>query len=244
MNETIRQINERKSVRKYLNKPIEKEKQDSILNSCLQAPSAGNMLLYSIINVTDQELKNKLAVSCDNQPFIAEAPFVLVFCADYKRWFDSFQLYEENLRKPGTGDMLLAMEDAIIAAQNAVVAAESLGIGSCYIGDIVEHFEYHKELLQLPKYVAPIAMLVMGYPTEQQQKREKPARFSKEYIVHENKYSSVSDENLKVMLKREENWDEVKLEQWVKAFCKRKWNTEFSEEMSRSVNEIIKDWNK
>ena len=43
-----------------------------------------------------------------------------------------------NPRIPGVGDLLLATTDATIAAQNAVVATESLGIGSCYIGDILE----------------------------------------------------------------------------------------------------------
>ena len=69
---------------------------------------------------------------------------------------------------------MLAVCDALIAAQNAVVAAESLGIGSCYIGDIMENAEVHQMTLQLPKYVFPVAMLVFGYPTDQQKKRKKP----------------------------------------------------------------------
>lgn len=50
---------------------------------------------------------------------------------------------------------MLAVTDTVIAAQNAVVAAESLGIGSCYIGDIMENCEEHRRLLQLPDYVFP-----------------------------------------------------------------------------------------
>lgn len=63
--------------------------------------------------------------------------------------------------------MLLAVEDAVIAAQNSVTAAESLGIGSCYIGDVMEHAEEMKGLLSLPAYVYPACMLVFGHPTGQ-----------------------------------------------------------------------------
>ena len=55
---------------------------------------------------------------------------------------------------------MLATDDALIAAQNAVTAAESLGIGSCYIGDILEQYETHRELFCLPKYAVPAAMIV------------------------------------------------------------------------------------
>lgn len=60
-------------------------------------------------------------------------------------------------RKPDVGDLMLAVSDAVIAAQNAVVAAESFGIGSCYIGDIIENYEEQRRLLQLPEYVFPAA---------------------------------------------------------------------------------------
>ena len=81
---------------------------------------------------------------------------------------------------------MLAVNDAVIAAQNAVCASESLGIGSCYIGDIMEQCEFHRQLLQLPPYVFPAAMLVFGYPVQQQKEREKPVRCDLNYIVHEN----------------------------------------------------------
>ena len=50
----------------------------------------------------------------------------------------------------------------MIAAQNAVIAAESLGIGLDYIGDIVENYEYHQKLFELPEYVLPISLLCWG----------------------------------------------------------------------------------
>lgn len=67
---------------------------------------------------------------------------------------------------------MLAVTDTAIAAQNAVVAAESFGIGSCYIGDIMENCEEQRKLLQLPEYVFPAVMIVFGWPTKQQMKRK------------------------------------------------------------------------
>ena len=67
---------------------------------------------------------------------------------------------------PDEADLLLASSDALIAAQNTVISAEALGIGSCYIGDIMENYEIHKELFNLPPYVFPISMLCYGYYPE------------------------------------------------------------------------------
>ena len=58
----------------------------------MRAPTAGNMMLYSILDITDQAVKDKLAVTCDDQPFIASAKMVLIFCADYHRWYRKFKL--------------------------------------------------------------------------------------------------------------------------------------------------------
>ena len=75
---------------------------------------------------------------------------------------------------------MLACCDALIAAQTTVLAAESLGIGSCYIGDIMENYEIHRDLLQLPKYVFPIALLCLGRPARELSERSRSSRFSRE----------------------------------------------------------------
>ena len=233
MNNTIQELMKRKSVRVFTGEPISKEKKEMILNAAAQAPTAGNQQLYTIIDVTDPELKKKLAVTCDNQPFIAEADMVLVFVADCQKWYEGFQDVGAAPRKPGAGDLMLAVTDTAIAAQNAVVAAESLGIGSCYIGDIMENAEIHKEILQLPDYVFPAVMLVFGYPTRQQIYREKPKRVEMSHVVHENAYRVMDAQE------RKEMWQEkagvMPYEEWMKKFCERKYNSDFSKEMSRSV---------
>ena len=244
MNEVLRQLHDRKSVRVYEDRPVPEDVKCAVLEAAIQAPSAGNMALYTILDITDPEIKQKLSVSCDNQPFIATAPMVLVFCADYRRWYDVFCKYVDQVRKPDMGDLFLAEADTLIAAQNAVVAAHSLGLGSCYIGDITENYEYHKQLLNLPKYVVPAAMLCMGYPAAQQLSRAKPPRHAVASLVHENGYSLEKAGEMADMLAIQQGKSGEELADYIRRFCKRKWSSEFSEEMSRSCTEMVKDWRK
>ena len=206
----------------------------------MQAPSAGCQQLYTILDITDQKRKEALADSCDHQPFIAKAPMVLVFCADCKKWYDAYLEAGCQPRRPGVGDLMLAVTDAAIAAQNAVVAAESFGIGSCYIGDIMENCETQRNLLELPAYVFPAAMLVFGWPTEQQKQRKKPQRCAQKYIVHENTYHSIDGAKLREMLA--DKCGQASYEEWCAAFCERKYNSDFSKEMTRSVDEYLRQF--
>ena len=240
MNQVIRQLHDRKSVRVFTDKPIDEEAVRQILLSAAMAPTAGNQQLYTILRITDPVLKEALSKSCDNQPFIAQAKLVLVFCADCLKWYDAFLSAGCAPRHPGAGDLLLAVDDALIAAQNAVVAAESLGIGSCYIGDIMENIELQRELLGLPDYVFPAAMLVFGYPTQQQLGRKKPERVDMKYIVHENQYHRLSPTELQDMLGP--RCGEKSYSDWMQAFCQRKYNSDFSREMTRSVEQYWKQF--
>ena len=238
MNETIRQLFERKSMRVFTDREISPEDKALILEAACQAPTAGNQQLYTILDITDQTLKDQLAETCDHQPFIARGKMVLIFCADCQKWYDGFREAGCQPRDPSVGDLLLAVSDTNIAAQNAVVAAQSLGIGSCYIGDIMENCELHRQMLNLPPYVFPAAMLVFGSPTEQQLRREKPARVSMKHIVHENGYRPLDGEELREMF--DQRTGRETYEQWMEAFCLRKYNSEFSREMGRSVEEYLK----
>ena len=87
-NETIELLMKRKSMRVFEDKPVPQDVKRQLLEASLRAATAGNMTLYTIIDVTDQALKDKLAVTCDNQPFIAAAPLVLIYFADYRRWYE------------------------------------------------------------------------------------------------------------------------------------------------------------
>lgn len=240
MNEVLKQLQERKSVRVFEEREISPEDKAAILEAAVMAPSAGNQQLYTILDITDQEKKERLSQTCDHQPFIADAKLVLIFCADCQKWYEAFLEAGCEPRHPGVGDLLLAVDDALIAAQNAVVAAHSLGIGSCYIGDIMENCEVHRELLNLPSYVFPAAMLVFGYPTEQQLRRPKPERVAMKYIVHENGYRPMGACKLREMF--DPKTKVRTYEEWMKAFCDRKYNSDFSREMTRSVNVFLESF--
>ena len=240
MNPIIAELHARKSVRAYEDKTIPPEIKKEILMAAMAAPTAGNQQLYTILDITDQNIKDCLAVTCDNQPFIAKAQMVLIFCADLQKWYDAFDDCGCQPRLPGKGDMLIATDDALIAAQNAVTAAWSLGIGSCYIGDIMEQVEEHRKLLNLPRYVFPAAMLVFGYPTQQQMDRTKPLRSDPQLMVHENTYRQMDSAELKKLFKNQHG--DKPYDEWFRAFCARKYNSDFAREMSRSVEVYLNDF--
>ena len=245
-NEVLKQLYERKSVRAFKDLKIEDDKKDAILRAAFESPTAGNQQMYTILDITDENLKEKLSVLCDNQPFIKKAPMVLVFVADALRWTKVYETAKAEFRKPEEGDLMLAVADTCIAAQNAVTAAWSLGIGSCYIGDILENCEEVREVLNLPNYVLPAAMVVFGYPTDQQMERRKPARFDKDYIVMENTYKEFPLEKHKeavIERAKMDNKQNFDFDHWTKAFADRKYNSDFSKEMSRSVKKYLSQYN-
>lgn len=245
-NTILSALTARKSVRVFTGDPITADERGAILHAAFQAPTAGNQQLYTILNITDPALKARLADLCDHQPFIAKAPLVLVFLADCRRWLQAYKAAGiEDVRTPGVGDLLLAMADTCIAAQNAVVAAESLGIGSCYIGDVIENAEQMREALCLPEYVAPACMLVFGRPTDQQKIRPKPARFAKDAIVCENTYRDRTPDELRADFTARaaaNGQPDYDFDKAVTAFCNRKYASDFSQEMTRSAEIYWKEF--
>lgn len=240
MNEIIKALHARKSVRVFTEQEISREDKESILQAALQAPTAGCQLLYTILDITDQGKKERLAQLCDHQGFAAKAKLVLVFCADCRKWLSFYREAGLTPRDPGPGDLLLAVEDTLIAAQNAVTAAESLGIGSCYIGDVMENAEEMKTLLELPRYVYPACMVVFGYPTEHQKQREKPERFRLSDMVCENAYRDKSGGEIREMFAGRTG--SKSYEEWMETFWKRKYESDFSREMSRSAEVYLKEF--
>ena len=67
-NETLNVIKNRRSIRAYNQKPLTQVEIDTIILGAMRAPTAGNLMMYSIIHVADQNLKDKLVKTCDNQP--------------------------------------------------------------------------------------------------------------------------------------------------------------------------------
>lgn len=256
-NPTIEILNQRRSIRLYKNEPLTEEEKQIILHATMRAPTAGNMMLYSVIEVTDQHIKDDLAKSCDGQPFIAKAPWVLIFLADYQRWMDYFSFsgvnekavaLQRKTRMPGEGDMLLAVCDALIAAQTSVMAAEALGIGSCYIGDILEKYEFHRDLLKLPQYAFPITMVCFGRSAKEDPEWKLQPRFPQKYIVHQNQYRPLGKDEVRDFEKPlvDKNYPTGKfppgMDNLAQRYYFQKFTADFSVEMNRSVCEIIKNW--
>lgn len=238
MNEMLDTIHKRKSVRVFTEEPVTDEMKQSVLEAAFRAPTAGNQMLYTLLDITDQKKKDRLAVLCDHQPFIAEAPLVLIFLADTRRWDDCYRAAGIQPRAPQLGDLILACEDALIAAQSSVLAAESLGLGSCYIGDVLEQKEEMTKLLKLDPYVFPVIMVVYGYPTEQQKRRKKTERFDKQFIVQENEYRRLTANELRQMFSSRTGGDEYEV--FMKKFHNRKFASDFALELNRSVAEYLK----
>ena len=240
MNEVTKQLMDHVSIRKFNNSQIAAEDVSTILDAAMRGATAGNMMSYSIIKIQSKDTLKKLAISCDNQPFIANADLALLFVVDNYKWHRLFELNEISdtfpaYKDPIINDMILGMQDAMISAQNAVITAESLGIGTCYIGDIMERYEYHKELFSLPEYTMPAALVVMGH----YDKKPKPRpRFDRKFVVFDEFYNKVDDNFINDMFSEYQNEEP----DFAKKYYKRKMDAEFFAEMRRSLHLYLEQW--
>jgi len=146
-------VKDRYSVRKFRSNPVCKEHRKIILDVARRAPSAGRIKGYKICSVTDLEIRKKLVAVAGCQEFVAEAPLVLVFCADKEKY---------KPRYGSRGMNLYAIQDTTIAAAYAQLAVTALGLSSCWVGAFFEG--------QVKKIIGtklrPIAMLAIGYEAE------------------------------------------------------------------------------
>ena len=242
MSNTIKELIERQSVRIFEDKQISKEDKQAILDAAVNGPSANNKQTYSIIDVTDQSKIDKLAELCGNQPFISKAKMVLVFCADNQKWMDVYNDLDLNPRHPEVGDLMVSIVDATIAAQNAVTAAWSLGIGSCYIGYIVDKFDDINPLFNIPQYTYPCCMVVFGYPDKEHLPAQKRKRFDNKYIIFENEYKRFNSEELKDMMLERTLPREYK--DWVSDYIGKKHNSDSTKARMVSINKYIERYTK
>ncbi len=236
MNEVTKVLKEHRSIRSFNDVKISDEQINEILACGMRGATAGNMMLYSILKIQDKKKLEWLSEKCDNQKFIANAQFALVFLADANKFYTLFEQRKVlNYQKPSFADFMLANQDCMIATQNCVVAAESMGIGTCYIGDIMENYEDIKEGLNLPKNVMPITMVVFGNYDKVPPLRE---RFDKEFVVFDEVYPDIDEEFINKMFAKEEE----KKKEFAQAFFDRKINSEFFKEMNRSIGLYIGEW--
>jgi nitroreductase len=166
-------VHARQSVRAYQAKPVEATQLEAILSAANQSPSAGNAQGYEVLVVRNAPTIRSLAKASFSQMFIAQAPIVLVFCADPAR---SGAKYGER------GDQLYCVQDATVATAYAQLAATALGLATCWIGAFDP--EEVEKVLGLRADLRPIAMLPVGWPAETPPRTRRRALSD---LVHEHK---------------------------------------------------------
>ncbi len=184
-NPVIKIMMARRSVRKFTHQKPTDEIIEQIVRAGQQAPFAGQ--LCSVI------LSRKR-----KQPF--GAPIMFTICFDMHRME---KIMAQRAWKTVSSDaalLMFGMQDAACMAENMVIAAESLGMGSCFLGNACFVAKKLKKLYKLPARVFPIVQLVMGYPAEEFPVRP---RYPISFACFEEEYPELTDamvsEAMKVM---------------------------------------------
>ena len=186
-------LNSRKTIRKYQQKEVDDKLITELLEAAFRASTTGNMQLYSVVLTKDEKQKERLAPTHFNQPTYKNAPVSLTFCADFNR-FNKW--CEQRNAQPGYDNFLsflTAAIDALIVAQTFCIAAESKGLGICYIGTVTYNAKKIAEILNLPKFVVPIATITLGYPDEDPAQTD---RLPVEGLIHSETYKDYSNESI------------------------------------------------
>lgn len=147
-------IDERRSVRSFQRRPVDDSQLAAVIESCDKSPSAGGLQSFEIYVTKDNGTKMLLAAAAFDQTFIAEAPVVLVFCANPSR----------SRFKYGARSELYSVQDATIACAYAQLTAQALGLGSVWVGAFDE--DRVSVTLALQESRRPVAILPIGYPNE------------------------------------------------------------------------------
>jgi nitroreductase len=173
---TLDAINARRSIRKYLDKPVEFEKLTTILDATIKAPSAGNLQDWRFVLVTDRALIKQVAGYSIEQYWIQTAPVLVIVCAVPEK----HEMYY-GLR----GKRLYNIQDCAAAIENLMLAATDAGLGSCWIGAFEE--EKIKALFGIPVDVRPQAIISLGYSDEVPKERQ---LMPIEQMVYFNRYGT------------------------------------------------------
>ena len=190
MNETIKtQLNHR-SIRQFKPVALAQEEVNLLVDVARHAPTSNFRQAYSIISITDEKLKEQIA-EIANQPYISNTGHLFVFVVDQRRNTLIAEAKGTKALVQGSPERFIsAFSDAMIAAQNMVVAAESLGMGTVYLGSILNDNAKLSELLKLPKYVYPAVGLAVGWPDQEPQLKPRLPR----HVIHmENYYKDLEN---------------------------------------------------
>ena len=170
-------IKERRSVRKYLKKPVEQEKILKIIEAAHAAPNSGNLQAWRFIIVKDQAKKTMLAQACHEQVWIENAPVIIVIVANVDILKRMYAV---------RGERLYAVQDCAAAATNALLAIQVLGLSSCWVGSFDEGEV--RRILDIPESSRPQVILPIGYPDEYP---PTPAKIELRRVVFFGKYGKL-----------------------------------------------------
>lgn len=173
----IKAIEERRSIRKYKNKPVEEEKLKEIIESGRISPSGSNTQPWHFIIVKSDDMRNKVSYACHDQKWMVQAPVFIVCVADIRSRIKDGKLAMDE--ESGKNEVKLIIRDTSLAIENMLLQATELGLGTCCVAWFTQN--EIRPVLNVPedKYVA--AVITVGYKDEEPKMRP---RKKIEEIVH------------------------------------------------------------
>ena len=188
-------IMKRRSVRNFKDQEIPEHILEELLDAANNAPSGGNIQPISVIMVKEALARKELSEFVGSQPWVKNAPLSFIFCIDFYRIKKWASLFETDFKgEKAFPHFLIAYADLMCSAQNVVILAESHGLGSVYIGTILDAIDKARAYFTIPEYVLPIMVLSIGYPKSVPKNVPKLKR---DVIVHREKYRELSDDQIK-----------------------------------------------
>ena len=185
----------RRSVRNFKDQEIPEGIIAELLDAANNAPSGGNIQPISVILVQEAEARKELARMVGEQPWVRNAPLSMIFCIDFfriKRWASMFETDFKG--EKAFLQFLIAYADLMCAAQNVVILAQAHGLGSVYIGTILDVIDRARKYFAIPEYVLPMMVLSIGYPKSVPKRVPKLKR---QVITHREKYNRSTDDEIK-----------------------------------------------
>lgn len=189
MNDTIRLIQNHRSVREYLPREVSEEMIEEIVRSAQSAATSSFVQAYTVIAVRDPKIKRELAELSGNR-HVETCSVALVFCADVRRMMEAAGAGDRGGELSNAELFIVVTVDTALAAENAALAAESMGLGICFVGGIRNQIREVTRLLEIPRFVYPVFALTVGYPAE---RPEKKPRLPLEVVLHRNRYEPDRD---------------------------------------------------
>ncbi len=183
--DTIRILENRVSVRKYADKPLDDATVDTVLKAAFRAPTSSNIQAYSVVVVRDPEIKARLSEVAGNQKHIRETPVFLAFCADLTRIEAAARRHGRELGETNLEMGLVSTVDAALVGMSAYLAADSVGLKGVMIGAVRNDATRTAAILGLPSRVYCVFGMCLGWPGEAPP--QKP-RMDPDAIVHTERY--------------------------------------------------------